>query len=92
MSVRLHVVVDESERDAFRAEAAHQGVSLSEWLRQAARDRLGRSRPPRLRTRADLEAFFAEIDQRHSEDGPEPDWDEHLKVIERSRLEGLELT
>lgn len=49
--------------------------------------RLPRARPARLRTRADLERFFAACDGR--EQAREPDWDEHLEVIDASRRDGL---
>jgi hypothetical protein len=90
MSVRIHLIVNERERDAFRAQAARQGVSLGEWLRKAGRDRLEREQPKRLRTPEDLEEFFAEINR--DEQGKEPDWEEHLAVMNRSRLHGLEVT
>lgn len=86
MSVRIQVVVDEREREAFRAQAAAEGRSLSEWLREAGRDRLARNRPDQLRTAADLEAFFAACDEQ--EEGREPDWEEHLRVIGASRGAG----
>lgn len=38
-------------------------------------------------TQDDLEDFFASCDAR--EEGTEPDWEEHLQVIERSRRSGL---
>lgn len=87
MSVRIQVIVDELEREAFRAQAAAEGRSLSEWLREAGRQRLARGRPDRLRTAGDLEAFFAACDAR--EEGREPDWDEHLRRIQESRRSGL---
>ncbi len=88
MSARIHLVIDERERDAFRARAAAEGVSLSEWLRDAARDRLERERPMEIRTVADLERFFDE--RAKVEAGAEPDWEEHLQVAERSRRAGLD--
>jgi hypothetical protein len=88
MSARIHLVIDERERDAFRARAAADGKSLSEWLRDAARDRLERQRPQRIATVEDLDRFFAE---REAQDqGTEPDWEQHLKVIADSRRAGLE--
>lgn len=86
MSVRIQVVVDEREREVFRAQAAAEGRSLSEWLREAGRQRVAAA-SPRLRTASDLEGFFAACDAR--EHGREPDWDDHLGVIEASRREGL---
>jgi hypothetical protein len=87
MSVRIQVVVDPREREAFRSQAAAEGRSLSEWLRVAGRQRLADAARSELRTAEDLERFFAACDER--EDGREPDWDEHLEVIRRSRTEGL---
>ena len=83
MRTRIHIVVDARERDAFRARAATDGVSLSEWLRQAARERLASERPVEISTVADLDRFFAQRDD--AEQGVEPDWSEHLAVMERSR-------
>ena len=88
MTTRIHLVIDEVERDAFRARAAAQGLSLSEWIREAARERLERERPMEIRTVADLDRFFAK--RRTTGSGQEPDWEQHLAVMERSRSDGLE--
>lgn len=88
MPTRLHLILDSREHDAFRVRAAEEGTSLSEWLREAARERLARSRPTRIETVADLDRFFEECTA--AEQGIEPDWDEHLEVVERSRRDGLE--
>lgn len=88
MSRRIHLVVDERDRAAFRARAAAEGLSLSEWLREAARERSARSRPLTISSTADLDRFFAE--RREVEAGVEPDWSEHLVVMEQSRRAGLE--
>jgi hypothetical protein len=91
MSVRIQVVVDRQERDAFRARATAEGRSLSEWLREAGRQRLRETAPPRLTDPDALEAFFADCDAAEQGSGPEPEWEEHLRVIEESRREGLPL-
>ncbi len=88
MTTRIHLVIDERERDAFRARAAAEGLTLSEWLREAARERFERERPVEIRTVADLDRFFAE--RGAAEAGTEPDWEQHLDVMERSRRSGLE--
>jgi len=90
MSGRLHIVVDERERDAFRARAAAEGMSLSEWLRVAARDRLLRGRPAVIAGVEELDRFFAE--RTAAESGSEPDWDQHLAVMGRSRRASVEPT
>jgi hypothetical protein len=88
MAARVHLILDPREHDAYRARAAEEGTSLSEWLREAARERLARSRPSRIESVADLDRFFEE--RTAAEQGLEPDWDEHLAVMERSRRDGLE--
>lgn len=86
--VRIHVVIDEREREAFRAGAAASGLSLSEWLREAARERLERERPVAIASVDDLDRFFAARAER--EPGAEPDWEQHLDVMTGSRRRGLE--
>lgn len=86
MSIRVQVVMDEMEREAFRAAAAREGLSLSDWLRRAARGRLEAVEPPRIDSVERLRAFFDECDARES--GVEPDWHEHREVIEASMARG----
>jgi hypothetical protein len=86
MSVRVQVVMDELERERLRRAAEQEGLSLSDWLRRAARDRLRSMEAPTLSTPEDLRAFFEECDRR--EQGKEPDWKEHLAVIEESKASG----
>ena len=62
-------------------------MSLSAWLREAAREKLEGSGPSSLITVGELKAFFAECDQPVG--GREPDWDAHRKVIEASRGAGV---
>jgi hypothetical protein len=91
MSSRIHIVLDEAEKARYRRQAQREGKSLGAWLRAAAEDRLRASLQPRpLRTRAELERFFVECDER--EPAPEPDWADHRAVIERSRRDGLDVT
>ena len=90
MSRRIHVVLDDRERDAFKARAVAERRTLSEWLREAGRMRLERDRPARLSTPDDLTRFFAVCDGRES--GQEPDWDEHLSIAARSRSDAVEST
>jgi hypothetical protein len=90
MHTRIHIVIEPREHDAFKSRAQADGQSLSEWLRQAGRERLARAGATRIATSADLRRFFEECDARES--GHEPDWTAHLAVIERSRTGGLELT
>lgn len=88
MSTRVHLILDAAEHDAFRVRATEEGTSLSKWLRAAAREHLARSRPSRIHSVADLDRFFEE--RTAAEQGAEPDWEEHLAVMQRSRRDGLE--
>lgn len=87
-SERVHIVMATEERAAYRAAAERAGVSLSEWIREAARARLAEVESRSLRTVEDLDRFFAESDAREGGE-PEPDWDEHLAVIAESIRRGL---
>jgi hypothetical protein len=87
MTTRIHLVIDERERDAFRAQATADGLSLSEWLRLAARERLERQRPLGITTVTDLDRFFASRADIES-GATEPDWEQHLEIMRRSRTTG----
>jgi len=85
--IRIQVLLDPGEKETFRRLAQERGLSLSAWLRQAALLRSAEeSRASRLRSTAALRAFFAECDAR--ELGREPDWSEHVDVLESSKREG----
>lgn len=90
MIERIHIVLAKEEKERYRMAAAREGRSLSEWLREAASEKYAASERDRgLKTREHLEAFFLMCDER--EVGREPDWEEHRKVIEGSRRQGLDL-
>lgn len=82
MKDRIHFVVDPADKERFRQQAAREGKTLSTWLREAAMEKLTKEGNPDLDSVEELRAFFADCDRR--EQGTEPDWEEHRKVIERS--------
>lgn len=85
---RIHIVVNAEEKSRFRRSAQRQGQSLSEWLRDAARQRLSAlDARPALDSMDALDAFFAGCDQ--IERGREPDWEDQRKLIERSIRSGI---
>ena len=90
MSIRVQVVMDVIEREAFRRAAAREGVSLSDWLRRAARERLQAAARPKLHSVDELRVFFEEC--RRREQGAEPDWQQHREVIEESKASGRSST
>ena len=82
---RVQLVIPDEDRDRFVRQAQSEDMTLSEWLRFAAHQRLEeqqRSRP--FESPADLEEFFRACD---ALEGPErePDWQDHLTVIDKSR-------
>ncbi len=87
MSTRIHLVLAEAEKALYEQAARKEGLTLSAWLREAASEKLARDIPPTLASVEALRAFFRECDDR--EEGLEPDWDAHRKVIEASRLDGV---
>lgn len=82
---RVQLVIPDEDRDHFVRQAQSEGMTLSEWLRVAAHRRIEdqkRSNP--FESPADLEEFFRACD---ALEGPErePDWQDHLTVIDESR-------
>ena len=88
MTDRIHLVVREEEKERYRRSAEQAGLTLSEWVREAAREKLARE-SRRLDTVEDLRSFFAECDARHENEGPEPDWEHHKQAVEDSIRSGL---
>lgn len=88
MSVRVQVILGNAEGAELKRLAREEGVSLSSWLREAGRIRAqARRAQARFQTPADLVSFFEACDRR--EPGQEPDWEDHLEVIDRSRSDGV---
>ena len=82
MTTRIHLVLAEEEKARLERAARKEGMTLSAWLREAAREKLMDSGPPELATASELTSFFSDCDRR--EKGREPDWEEHRKVIDAS--------
>ena len=85
---RVQLIMPDKDRDRFVHQARREGMTLSAWLRAAAHQRLGSQQESRLfRNAGDLQAFFRKCDEL---EGPErePDWEQHLRVIEQSRGRG----
>ncbi|MCY4528469.1 MAG: hypothetical protein OXD46_05490 [Chloroflexi bacterium] len=86
---RVQLVMPDADRDRFVDQARREGMSLSAWLRAAARERLETSQHVRLfESPEDVKEFFRSCAVL---DGPEtePDWSEHLRVMNESRATGL---
>ncbi len=89
---RVQLVIPDEDRDRFVHQARREGMTLSAWLRTAARERLeARRRVQMFESPEDVEEFFRSC---AALDGPEmePDWSEHLRVMSESRARGLTTT
>ena len=70
-------------------QARREGMSLSAWLRAAASDRLKKHHNhKKFETLEEMRAFWERCDALAGP-GREPDWEEHLAVINESKLSGL---
>ena len=89
---RVQLVMSDDDRERFVDQARQEGMSLSAWLRAAARERLEkRQSVEQFESPEDVEEFFKSC---AALDGPEvePDWDQHLRVMNESRGRGLAKT
>jgi len=85
---RVQLVIPDKDRDRFVHQARREGMTLRGWLRTAARERLDRQqRSAAFESPEKLDAFFRDCDRR-SGSGTEPNWDEHLTVMDESRRRG----
>jgi len=85
---RVQLVIADEDRDRFVHQARREGMTLSAWLRAAARERLQeRQRAKPFQSPEDLEEFFRACDSLESSE-KEPDWDQHLDLINHSRRRG----
>ena len=85
---RVQLVMPDEDRDRFVHQARREGMSLSAWLRAAARERLETKQSVKqFQAPEDVEEFFRAC---AALDGPEtePDWSEHLRVMNESRGRG----
>ena len=86
---RVQLVIPDEDKERFIRQARGEGLTFSAWLRAAASDRLeAGQREKRFVTSEDVDRFFLECDARRGP-GMEPDWEEHKRAIEASRLHGL---
>lgn len=85
---RVQLIIPDEDRDRFAHQARTEGMSFSAWVRAAARQRLEeRQRVGLFESPAHLDEFFRECDALEGPDR-EPDWEQHLKVMDESRRRG----
>ena len=89
---RVQLLMSDEDRTRFVYQAHQEGMSLSAWLRAAARERLERQSQVRpFESVTEVETFFARCDKLEPA-GTEPDWDQHLAVIHEARKRGAAST
>ena len=89
---RVQLLMSEEDRTRFVYQAHQEGMSLSAWLRAAAHERLERQSQVRpFESVAEVETFFAQCDKLELA-GTEPDWDQHLAVMNEARKRGATST
>ena len=85
---RVQLVIPDADRDRFVDQARREGKTLSAWLRAAAHARLHEQQQiRRFESTEDIREFFQACDAIEGPGG-EPDWSEHLRVINESRAGG----
>ena len=86
---RVQLVIPDADKARFVHQARREGLSLSAWLRAAAKDRLAERRKGKgFKTVEDMKAFFDECLEKAGP-GPEPDWEEYKAIISESKMKGL---
>ena len=86
---RVQLIIPDADREQFIRQARREGMTFSAWLRAAAHERLeARQRAERFESSEDLERFFQRCAEREGP-GVEPDWEEHLAVLNESKTRGL---
>ena len=86
---RVQLVMPDDDHDRFVHQARREDMSLSAWLRAAARERLEtRQSVKQFESPEDVKEFFRSCAVL---EGPEtePDWNEHLRVMSESRGRGV---
>jgi len=80
MSVRVQVILDEEEVTRFKSQAMRESKSLSAWLRDAGKKMMEINNQRQPLTNPDsLKKFFQQCNER--EQGVEPDWQDHKRLI-----------
>ncbi len=85
---RVQLIINDKKRSCYLHQARKEGLTLSAWLRAAADERIERSSHVQtFESISDLEDFFAKCGNLDAQE-KEPDWDQHLAVIDQVRSQG----
>ena len=99
---RVNISLSDEDRERFREQAKREGMTLSAWLRTAAKKRAAENgaqagsmpsaeRQPgakRRHTDEDREAFFRRVDALHGPDPkPSPTWEDINRIVDEGMRE-----
>ncbi len=85
---RVQLIIPDEDRDRFVHQARKEGMTFSAWLRAAARERLEKQQQlKQFESPEEVREFFRACAVVEGS-GKEPNWSEHLKVMEESRSGG----
>ena len=86
---RLHLDIPDADLARFKDQAQREGKTLNEWLRDAAHSRLREQHQfQRFESPEEVREFFQACDAVEGP-GTEPDWNEHLRVINQLQRKGF---
>ena len=89
---RVQLVMPDDDKVRFVNQARREGMSLSAWIRAAARERLEtRQSVKPFESPEDVMEFFRSCAALEGS-AKEPDWQEHWRVISESRRRGVAAT
>lgn len=86
MATRVQVLLEPAEKARLERKAKLLGRSLSAFMREAALEKLQILESKKPFSKSELRAFFRQCGA--LEAGREPDWPEHLRVIDASIARG----
>ena len=83
---RVQLIIPDEDRERFVYQARLEGMTLSAWLRAAAKKRLmQREHLKPFSSSEEVRDFFLAFDESESDDR-EPDWEEHLETLRKSKM------
>ena len=89
---RVQLIMPDDDKARFVNQARREGMSLSAWMREAARERFeSRQSVKPFESPEDILEFFRECAALEGPDS-EPDWEENLRVMNESRGRGVSAT
>ena len=88
----IQIVITEEDRQRFAEQAEREGKTLDAWLISVARQQIAEpktgKRMRKFKSRDEIRTYLrshSDLDKLERE----PDWEEHLRIIDLSKRQGL---